>query len=532
MTDQERAKLKEETTAKRLQMEALKKERDEAEKKELSSTLSTRSTLSNEAKDALSVTQLRSLVDNTSNQRLTKDLTPDQLSGKESIVAPETTLKPDMSGALSTPKTVSTPTTADSIRNQLVDTATNAAVNKFKNAYNSTKAELESAQSEASLGYAAERGKINVADAMARKASENRQATLGLSGSGSASQSDISQNVITSEATSASRANESAFKRDIQNQLSNAMNLRDQGIATAQSDAEITKLQNQLAAIERVEAQKVADEAAAKATYLDTIGQYSSNYQDQINQILNDGDPTNDWQVDYLAAARQNKISSQGLDPLTGKPIAEAEGLVSTEAQEALNAYNAGFRTQQVIDILTNAGYQFPIMSSGGYSGGGGGAVESLTPNLTSPVDTVKGFNVAGSGQGVGGLIGTDPKTASKDYIQLSDMLFNPENSIFGGDPEKVIDYILSDNFYNVYYDRIGEDGINQLLEQAYGIMESEANAAANIEVQDPIDALQLELDQMPKADVIKYLIENNNVALGIPYADYVKLLKLYDIEM
>lgn len=108
--------------------------------------------------------------------------------------------------------------------------------------------------------------------------------------------------------------------------------------------------------------------AQERSDFLSTIGQHYDNYQEEINTVTNDGDTSNDWKIPFLEAARQEKINQQGLDQ-NGLPIAET-GIVSQEAQDALSAYNSGFRTQAVMDILTNAGYQFPTTgTTGGTTG-------------------------------------------------------------------------------------------------------------------------------------------------------------------
>jgi len=47
----------------------------------------------------------------------------------------------------------------------------------------------------------------------------------------------------------------------------------------------------------------------------------AANHYSEINANLNDGNPANDWQIPYLEAMKQEKIATQNLDPLTGKPI-------------------------------------------------------------------------------------------------------------------------------------------------------------------------------------------------------------------
>ena len=57
---------------------------------------------------------------------------------------------------------------------------------------------------------------------------------------------------------------------------------------------------------QQAEKDKAAD--ALRKQFIDTIGQYANDYQARINELQNDGDPTNDWQIPYLSTARQGKI--------------------------------------------------------------------------------------------------------------------------------------------------------------------------------------------------------------------------------
>lgn len=45
--------------------------------------------------------------------------------------------------------------------------------------------------------------------------------------------------------------------------------------------------------------------------YVSNIGQFSNDYQAEINRITNDNDPSNDWQIAYLQNARNQKIAGQ-----------------------------------------------------------------------------------------------------------------------------------------------------------------------------------------------------------------------------
>ena len=89
----------------------------------------------------------------------------------------------------------------------------------------------------------------------------------------------------------------------------------------------------------------------AKASYLDTIGRFSDNYQQEINNVQNDNDTTNDWQVPYLQAARQQKIQQQAEQTAAQAAAAgEAEKEQYKQAFDLWKAY--GTATQDIASIL------------------------------------------------------------------------------------------------------------------------------------------------------------------------------------
>jgi hypothetical protein len=98
-----------------------------------------------------------------------------------------------------------------------------------------------------------------------------------------------------------------------------------------------------------------------KQDYANTIGQYSADYQAQINNVLGDGDPSNDWQADYLGAARAKKIQDQ--------KDAEAAA-VAAAAKSDQQAFENDLKTKQYnLDVQkTNYDTNRPY-SAGGSSG-------------------------------------------------------------------------------------------------------------------------------------------------------------------
>ena len=90
---------------------------------------------------------------------------------------------------------------------------------------------------------------------------------------------------------------------------------------------------------------------AQRQQWLDTIGQYSNDYQAEIDKISADNDPSNDWQLAYLRNARQQKLQQQA------EQQAAAAAQESEDAQQAYkNALQMwqtyGTATSQIASVL------------------------------------------------------------------------------------------------------------------------------------------------------------------------------------
>ena len=85
----------------------------------------------------------------------------------------------------------------------------------------------------------------------------------------------------------------------------------------------------------KFEAEQQANE---RDQFTDTIGAYYSDYMAKANAVQNDGDESNDWQIPYLMAAREQKKLDQAQSTMT--------------YAEALRAYNAGITTPEVLAVL------------------------------------------------------------------------------------------------------------------------------------------------------------------------------------
>jgi hypothetical protein len=110
-----------------------------------------------------------------------------------------------------------------------------------------------------------------------------------------------------------------------------------------EDNTDYNRLQDTKAEVENTNASKIRD-------LLATIGQYDNNIQARINEIKNDGDSSNDWELPYYATRRQEKITSQGLDQQGNKLPTAPKQMSSTEALNTWKAY--GTATPEIAKIL------------------------------------------------------------------------------------------------------------------------------------------------------------------------------------
>ena len=371
-----------------------------------------------------------------------------------------------------------TGTTTDTIAGTMVDLQKDQAIGALRRAFENTQGRLTQEGDMLEQTRRSEYGRLGTEDTMAREAADKQLATMGLSGAGAMGQADIAQSVITGGARSALSQQYSNAKADIQRRLTEAQTMMDQGIADATTQTELLKLEQQLLALEKAEAQALAQEGQAKADYLNTISRFYGNEQTEIDRILNDGDPSNDWQVPYLQAQqvqsgmameeqgmnqwlqtakgqffqdydaeiqrllasndpmkdqkiaylqgwRNEKIQSMGLDPTTGQPL--QTGITYTVPQ-ALEATRQGLWNQQIADAL-GLDFNTGQPRTGGISGGYTGTL-GQTPITTTPIEQYAMFNQLAQEVGTGQTFlegGAKPLTQRSPQEQINYMIQNEQ---------------------------------------------------------------------------------------------------------
>ena len=69
-----------------------------------------------------------------------------------------------------------------------------------------------------------------------------------------------------------------------------------------------------------------------KKEYADTIGAYYGDYQQEVNNVQNDNNPTNDWKIPYLQQARNQKIAEQEAAALEAARYADKQNKSSSSS--------------------------------------------------------------------------------------------------------------------------------------------------------------------------------------------------------
>ena len=155
----------------------------------------------------------------------------------------------------------------EDVRARIAQEEKNSAIQNLKAAFRRKEARLGTEEKALDPAFREQRGGIQEQDVFARRRSEVDAARGGLSNSGAAAQGDLQQNVLTQQAMSKSRQQETDLRADIERRLSEANVLMNDGIAGAETAADIKALEGELKSIEaqqaaRIEAAKLEDERA------------------------------------------------------------------------------------------------------------------------------------------------------------------------------------------------------------------------------------------------------------------------------
>lgn len=108
--------------------------------------------------------------------------------------------------------------------------------------------------------------------------------------------------------------------------------------------------------------------------YVQNIGQFSNDYMAEINRVMNDGDPSNDWQIAYLQNARNQKIAEQN------ESQAKAQSEIYRQAMDMFS--KLGYATGWIAQALGIPEGTTTATYARLNTGGGSGSSSSKSPGL------------------------------------------------------------------------------------------------------------------------------------------------------
>jgi hypothetical protein len=151
--------------------------------------------------------------------------------------------------------------------------------------------------------------------------------------------------------------------------LSNSRYEDEQDRYAQEREDEQLRYDNQRSDAEYEKGQDKLDEE--KSNFIDTIGRYSNDFTAQRNNIANDGDPSNDWQIALLEAAARKKKSdaeakyqeqgyvSEDIRAALGLPV----GTMTAAYKDNLEKAMQDEQVNNTLKIFGQTGYLTPEMA-------------------------------------------------------------------------------------------------------------------------------------------------------------------------
>ncbi len=145
--------------------------------------------------------------------------------------------------------------TIDTLKSGMAEEQKQIKLRNLKNAFDSVVRSSEAQRAQLNPMFNKATGQVRTEDTLAKEGAR-KVAAVGATGAGSLSQSDIAQNVITGGQMNTLREQRNTMENNINARIAEAQAKRDQGIADAESEANIQQMQ--------LELQKLESQAAAE----------------------------------------------------------------------------------------------------------------------------------------------------------------------------------------------------------------------------------------------------------------------------
>lgn len=270
----------------------------------------------------------------------------------------------------------------------------------------------------------------------------------------------------------------------------------------------------------------LADARTAEETerqrYIDTVGQFYENYQAEYNKIRDDGDPSNDWKLPIIAAARQEKIQTQNSSTAAaqGKAYENALALWKTlgtatpEIAKTLGVPVNAKTSDYNIDLISA---DIAKMNASTSRMNADTAAANASSSKTKAADIDK--------------MGTPEQISN--YWQLRDSYLGGGGGTYANKPYEAYNWLLSHRQDNV--DHVGEKLYNQLISDVENVMKmqksysgsSAQTAAYNNTLTKALGAKNNEDSVNPISDAANIIINS-----GLSEEEQIQLLNQLGIDI
>jgi hypothetical protein len=208
------------------------------------------------------------------------------------------------------------------------------AISAIENAYGMSSSALEQERMKLDPAFRQQESEARKRSIMNAKDFENFLATKGIGASGAASQGEIARTIGLQGQLGQIGQQRMDAMADIERRQSELAQQSEFQKGQTMSDFEIANLQSQLTEQQRAQSTE-GQLTPIQQRELQTIGQYSNDFQAEINRRRATPDTADDYLIPYLASARQDKIAQLGLDQqgrLAQAPVQQVPTLTPSNA--------------------------------------------------------------------------------------------------------------------------------------------------------------------------------------------------------
>jgi hypothetical protein len=342
---------------------------------------------------------------------------PNNISTGSDLLGAKGVISPKNTSPIKNRASTNTPTYTMPDYQALYDAQLEATINALQKQRDSALSDLENSKSGIGSKYYDKRNQAGARSDIGALNFAQYMGSRGVSGNAGA-MPEIYRNAALQGQIGALDQQEAQEYAGIESQKAQINSAYQNDVASARANTEAMALQSQIeqqridqaAALEQqrydTQMKTQADVTAynrlqdTKNEYANTVGRFGDNYQAEYDKVANDNDPSNDWQLAILAAARQGKIDdankkyqqqgyvSEDIASALNLPVGSMTDAYKKQQQEAAakqqvdNAMKMfaqlGYLTPEMVQILGAYGVSqdditrmYRNQSTGGSSGGG-----------------------------------------------------------------------------------------------------------------------------------------------------------------